>query len=133
MLNSTLKSGNKLISHLAVPSDIQPSYAPENQALVTVTVIGEDAKKHDLTDGKSVEKSVIAELSTWFPKQISSWKTIDIQYIEAALPELSSQHFDNLNQSSNMNLCGDQTYHGSVEGALISAQRAVDGFLKNAA
>ena len=133
MLNSALKSEDKLISHLAVPSDIQPSYAPENQALVTVTVIGEDAKKHGLTDGKSVEKSVISELSTWFPKQISSWKTINVQHIEAALPELTGQHFDNLTNSSNANLCGDQTYHGSVEGALISAQIAVDEFLKNAA
>ena len=133
MLNSALKSEDKLISHLAVPSDIQPSYAPENQALVTVTVIGEDAKKHGLTDGKSVEKSVISELSTWFPKQISSWKTINVQHIEAALPELTGQHFDNLTKSSNANLCGDQTYHGSVEGALISAQIAVDEFLKNAA
>ena len=106
---------------------------PAAPAIVILKAIGEDAKKHDLTDGKSVEKSVIAELSTWFPKQISSWKTINVQHIEAALPELTGQHFDNLTKSNNANLCGDQTYHGSVEGALISAQIAVDEFLKNAA
>ena len=130
MLNSTLKSARGLISHLAVPSDIQPNYAPSNQSLVTVTVVEEDAKKQGLSTIEAVKDSVIQELLRWFPEQVKDWRVLDVQYIEAALPELSSTDFDNFSQPSGDYSCGDSTYHGSVEGALLSAQRAIDNFLK---
>ena len=69
MLNSTLKSARNLISHLAVPSDIQPNYAPSNQSLVTVTVVEEDAKKQGLSTIEAVKNSVI-KLLQWFPDQV---------------------------------------------------------------
>ena len=131
MLNSNINEENALISHLAVPSDIQPTYAPENQSLIAVTVVGEDARKQSLTDKKAVEDSVIAELTKWFPEKISTWRTLDVQYIQSALPELPLSHYDNLDTISNTDRCGDHTYHGSVEGALISAQLAVSRVLKN--
>jgi hypothetical protein len=133
MLNSTLKSAKGLISHLAVPSDIQPNYAPLNQSLVTVTVVEEDAKKQGLSTNEAVKDSVIKELSQWFPDQVRDWRVLDVQYIESALPELSSADFDNFSKPSDDYSCGDSTYHGSVEGALLSAQRAIDNYLKNGA
>lgn len=126
MLNSTVSKPENIISHLAVPSDIQPNYAPRGQSLVAVTVVGEDARKQSLLDKKSIEKSVLSELSNWFPEQISSWKTLDVQYIKSALPELDSTHYDNLKNRNQPHSCGDHTFHGSVEGALLSARYAVD-------
>jgi len=133
LLNSNIEQEHGLISHLAVPSDIQPSYAPKGQSLVAVTVVGEDAKRHSLSDETAVEKSVIAELTRWFPEQISSWSTLDVQYIQSALPELGGDHYDNLTSRNRGFNCGDHTFHGSVEGALISAQLAVERALKNMA
>ena len=130
MLNSSLKSTRGLISHLAVPSDIQPNYAPSNQSLVTVTVVEEDAKKQGLSTNEAVKDSVVKELLQWFPDQVQNWRVLDVQYIQAALPELSGADFDNLSKKSDNYSCGDGTYHGSVEGALLSAQRVIDNFLK---
>ncbi len=130
MLNSTLKSERCLISHLAVPSDIQPNYAPSNLSLVTVTVVDEDAKRQGLTTKEAVEDHVTKELLGWFPNQIHNWRVLDVQYIESALPEFSGDDFDNLSKSTTTTMCGDNTYHGSVEGALLSAQRVIDNFLK---
>ena len=130
LLNSNIEQEHGLISHLAVPSDIQPSYAPEGQSLIAVTVVGEDAKNHSLSDETAVEKSVIAELTRWFPEQISSWRTLDVQYIQSALPELAGDHYNNLSSRNREFSCGDHTFHGSVEGALISAQLAVEQALK---
>lgn len=131
MLNSSLKSSNSLISHLAVPSDIQPSYAPSDQSLITVTVVAEDATKQGLTSKQAIEESVIKELSLWFPGQVDEWSVLEVQYIESALPEFSGEHFDNLANLTGDNICGDSTYHASVEGALISAQRVIDNLVKN--
>ncbi len=130
MLNSNIKSEECLISHLAVPSDIQPDYAPSNQALVTVTVVGEEAEKQGLSTKQAVEDCVIEELSGWFPNEIHQWRVLDVQYIESALPEFSGSDFDNFPKSTTATDCGDNTYHGSVEGALLSAQRAVNNILK---
>ncbi|MBK71525.1 MAG: hypothetical protein CMB43_03770 [Euryarchaeota archaeon] len=130
LLNSNIEQDRSLISHLAVPSDIQPSYAPQNQSLVAVTVVGEDAKNRSLSDERAVEESVIDELTKWFPEQISSWKTLDVQYIQSALPELTGDHYDGLTTKNRDFSCGDHTYHGSVEGALISARLAVEQALK---
>ena len=131
MLNSNLKSKNKLISHLAVPSDIQPSYAPLNQALITVTVVAEDANKHGLSSKQAIEDSVKEELHQWFPNEVNDWRTLDVQFIESALPEFSGEDFDNLSKSTVTNCCGDNTYHGSVEGALLSVHRVIDNIVKN--
>ena len=133
MLNSSLKSERCLISHLAVPSDIQPNYAPSNQSLITVTVVDEDAKKQGLSTNQAVEERVIEELLGWFPNEIQNWRVLDVQYIESALPELSSVDFDDFSKASDDYSCGDSTYHGSVEGALLSAKRVIDNFLKKGA
>ena len=102
MLNSTLKTERCLISHLAVPSDIQPNYAPSNQSLITVTVVDEDAKKQGLSTIEAVKNSVMEELLDWFPNEIQNWRVLDVQYIESALPEFSGNDFDNLSKSTNI-------------------------------
>ena len=118
---------------MAVPSDIQPNYAPSNQSLVTVTVVEEDANKQGLSTIEAVKNSVIKELLQWFPDQVQDWRVLDVQYIEAALPELSGADLDDFFKASDDYSCGDSTYHGSVEGALLSAQRVIDNFLKKGA
>ena len=74
-------------------------------------------------------KSVSWRIIRLVPNEIQI-SVLDVQYIESALPELSGNDFDNLSKSTNITFCGDNTYHGSVEGALLSAQRAIDNILK---
>ena len=133
MLNSSISLADNLISHLAVPSDIQPSYAPTGKSLIAVTVVEDAVKKRGLNHPDEVESAVLQELKNWFPEQIRTWQTLDIQYISSALPDHNASHYDNLGSSSNVVNCGDFTFHGSVEGALISAHRAVEKSIEIAA
>ena len=132
MLNSAVNQQTNIISHLAVPSDIQPNYAPPGMALVAVTVVGEDAKKQSLVDADSIEQAVLKELSQWFPDEIESWNTLDVQHVKQALPECVNIGQISHDSPQLNNTCGDHTTHGSVEGALISAQLVVTESLKNA-
>lgn len=125
MLNSNINTQNKLISHIAVPSDIQPSYAPEDKSLITVTIVGEHADEKGINSKEEISKAAVEELTEWFGKEVGEWGLLDVQHITAALPELSSSDFDNINRNNQFLECGDHTYHGSVEGALQSAVNLV--------
>ena len=90
LLNGDVKLNNGLIAHLAVPSDIQPTYAPPGRSLVTVTVVGERADAAGYTDAASVEAGVRKELAQWFPSSSPEWRLLATQHIEHALPEVGS-------------------------------------------
>ena len=125
MLNSKIKTENNLISHLAVPSDIQPSYAPVDKSLITVTIVGQQAEEMGIDSQDQITSSVIEELTEWFGEEVDAWEILDVQHITAALPELSASDFDNIDRNNPFLECGDHTYHGSVEGALQSAVKLV--------
>ena len=125
MLNSNVKTQNNLISHLAVPSDIQPSYAPLDKSLITVTIVGQHANEKGINSKDDIASSAIEELTEWFGKEVETWDILEIQHINAALPELTASDFDKIDQNNQFLECGDHTYHGSVEGALQSAVKLV--------
>ena len=50
MLNSKIKDEQKIISHVAIPTNIQPSYSADNRSLIVATIIGEDSDKLGLID-----------------------------------------------------------------------------------
>ena len=125
MLNSNINTQNKLISHIAVPSDIQPSYAPVDKSLITATIVGEHADEKGITSEEEIARSAVEELTEWFGEEVGEWNLLDVQHITTALPELSSSDFDNIDVINEFLECGDHTYHGSVEGALQSAAKLV--------
>ena len=133
LLNADVKQNDGLIAHLAVPSDVQPSYAPAGRSLVTVTVVGERADALRLTTPESVEAAVRNEVNQWFPSQAPTWRLLATQHIEHALPEVGSQRPLEATPRLNGFECGDHTLHGSVEGALQSAEhvaKVVDAHLR---
>jgi len=125
MLNSNINTQNKLISHIAVPSDIQPSYAPVDKSLITATIVGEHADEKGITSEEEIARSAVEELTEWFGEEVGEWNLLDVQHITTALPELSFSDFDNIDVINEFLECGDHTYHGSVEGALQSAAKLV--------
>ena len=137
MLNGDVKAQNQLIAHIAVPSDVQPSYAPDGRSLVTVTIVGETAEALGLTSAEEVLDVATKELRSWFGPDVEGWKNLAIQHIEHALPEVGAG-IALSGQSSATDgpfECGDHTVHGSVEGALLSAektsQRIIETFSSN--
>lgn len=137
MLNGDVKTRNQLIAHIAVPSDVQPSYAPEGRSLVTVTIVGETAEALGLSSGEEVLDVATKELRSWFGPDVDGWKNLAIQHIEHALPEVGANTgLSGLPAASDGPFeCGDHTVHGSVEGALLSAektsQRIIEAFASN--
>lgn len=133
LLNADVKTNNGLIAHLAVPSDVQPTYAPASKSLVTITVVGERADALGLLDAASVELAVRQEASRWFPEASEDWNLLATQHIEHALPEVGPEVTLLSDRRSTGFECGDHTLHGSVEGALRSAEsvaQAVDAHLR---
>ena len=137
MLNGDVKTQNQLIAHIAVPSDVQPSYAPDGRSLVTVTIVGETAEALGLTNAEEVLDVATKELRSWFGPDVDGWKNLAIQHIEHALPEVGAgTALSGLPSTTEKAFeCGDHTVHGSVEGALLSAektsQRIIEAFASN--
>ena len=133
LLNGDLKSKNQLIAHVAVPSDIQPSYAPSNRSLITVTVVGEAAQKLGLSNGSEIQSRALLELKSWFGSQVDSWDILAIQHIEHALPEISAHSGLSKNPKTHSDSfeCGDHMMHGSLEGALLSAEKTAQQVLNS--
>ena len=134
MLNGDVKLHNQLIAHIAVPSDVQPSYAPDGRSLVTVTIVGETADSLGLTDPDQVLDVATKELRSWFGSEVDAWQNLATQHIEHALPEVGAGTALTGQSSATEGpfVCGDHTVHGSVEGALLSAektsQRIIEAF-----
>ncbi|MFT5130077.1 MAG: phytoene dehydrogenase-like protein [Rhodothermales bacterium] len=126
VLNGDYELGKTLIAHLAIPSDVQPSYAPPGRSLVTVTVVGDAAEAMGLSTPDAVAGRVRTELAGWFPES-ACWSTLAIQKISAALPAREAgSDLRAIAEVAPDDLirCGDHSLHGSVEGAVRSAESA---------
>ena len=95
-----------------------------------MTIVGDRAVDAGIQDASAIDAGARADLGRWFGDgTVSGWRTLDIQNIEMALPETGAgvrlTHKPR-NGSGNVIECGDQLIHGSVEGALLSAEKAAD-------
>ncbi len=123
-LNGT---GSGLVNNVCAPSDVAPSYAPSGQALISVSVLGSP-------DPADLEARVVAELETWFGSPVRKWRHLRTYRIDRALPVQPPS--DGLTgpgyrKETGILLCGDHHWSASIEGAIISGQRAADAILKS--
>ena len=128
LLNGDYQIGKTAIAHMAVPSDVQPSYAPEGRSLVVATIVGDAADSLNLNNAEAVESRARKEIEQWFP-DCKNWKTLDVQHIKAALP--SRETGVNLSFSKSIGedgiiTCGDHMTHASMQGAVNSAETAAN-------
>lgn len=118
-------SGNGVIKNLSVPSDINPSYAPEGKSLICVNVEG---------DTEVDTAQVTAELQAWFGDRASQFERLKQFSIPMALPR--QRPGDNpfsaasLRDENGTWLCGDHRFSSSIEGALKSGERVAAAILK---
>lgn len=112
-----------LIHHLSVPSNVAPSYAPGEKALVSVSVMGYAAETTDM------ESKVGAELVDWFGPIAETWSLLATHSVDHALPIAPPGHTTSTSKENSLVICGDHTQSASIEGAIRSGILAAEGII----
>lgn len=121
-------SGNGLLQHMCVPSDICPSYAPRGSALISATVLGVP----DLED-EHLEARALTELEGWFGPQVRGYRHLRTYRIPHALPAQPVGALDPperpQRRADGVYLCGDHMDQSSIQGALRSGRRCAEALM----
>ncbi len=119
-------SGSGLVNNVCVPSDVAPSYAPAGSALISISVLG-------TPEPTDLASRVVAELESWFGKQVQTWRHLRTERIQRALPEqppTQGMLGDGFRKHEGIYVCGDHQWSASIEGAVISGLRTADAILQ---
>lgn len=121
-LNGT---GRGLVNNVCVLSDVAPGYAPPDQALISISVLGMPA----IPD---LETQILAELEPWFGPEVRGWRHLRTDRIERALPEqppIAGALGPCYREINGIFVCGDHLTSASIEGAILSGLRSADALL----
>lgn len=127
LLNGT---GHGMVNNVCVISDIAPGYAPDGQALVSISVL------KAVDDVDELHERVRLELKTWFGDEVAAWRHLRTYHIPYALPDQSDP--DTLTEAPNCRIrdgvyvCGDYRANGSINGALLSGRMAAAAVVNDA-
>jgi phytoene dehydrogenase-like protein len=120
-----------IFNNLTVMSQVAPSYAPDGQALISVSVLG-------IPDNlELLEVSVRQQLREWFGTQVSQWRLLKTYPIRNALPFAIDGRLDLKPLPAEFNdkllVCGDHRDTASINGAMASGRRAAEAILERLA
>ena len=119
-------SGAGLVNNVCVPSDVAPGYAPPGQALISVSVLGQETSPE-------LESRVLLELETWFGEMVREWRHLRTYRIQRALPEQapgSGFSGPGFQRVAGVYVCGDHLWSPSIEGAIVSGLRTAEAILR---
>jgi phytoene dehydrogenase-like protein len=110
------------VNHLAVMSDVAPSYAPAGATLISVSVLGNSA-----IDDAALTAAVREQLTGWFGSAVSTWRHLRTYRIRHALPYQTAPALDEPERPVRLDdgfyVCGDHRDNASIHGALTSGWR----------
>jgi phytoene dehydrogenase-like protein len=122
-------NGEGPVNHLAVLTNVQPSYAPPGAALICANIIG-PADEH-------IEAAVRRQLSGWFGDAVHRWRLIGSYVIPHALPEetvgVLNPPVRPARVADGLYRCGDYVASASIHGALLSGRRAAEAVIADLA
>jgi phytoene dehydrogenase-like protein len=112
-----------LVHNLCVPSDVAPAYAPDDQALLSVSTHGKV-----LGTDKELSEKIKKELTGWYGDQVATWKHLKTYRIPCALPKYLPQTAAPLSLRLNEHLyrCGDYTLYPSLNAAMRSGREVAE-------
>ena len=125
-------SGEGYVNSLLVMSDVAPHYAPEGQALLSVSLLGLDISRAE-------EAGTIArrELKEWYGPVVEEWRELRTVVIPHALPAYGpgcAPFLSSKTSEEGVFLAGDLLTIPSQEGAATAgrlAAEAVDEYLRS--
>jgi phytoene dehydrogenase-like protein len=111
------------VNHLAVMSDVAPTYAPPGKALVSVTVLGDPPQ-----DDAALEAAVRGQLAGWYGPAVGGWRHLRTDRIRHALPDQTAPALDvperPVTLGEGLYVCGDHRDTATLNGAMASGWRA---------
>lgn len=121
-------SGSGLVNNVCVPSDISPHYAPTDQSLISVSLLG-------IHTDEEIPAKVKKELADWFGNETHDWVHLRTDLIKHALPEQppesNADEAKDFLEIDGIMICGDHTTSASIEGAIISGNQTAAALLKS--
>lgn len=116
------------INHVCVPSDVQASYAPPGQALISATAIEQAS-----TDDGALDREARLQLTPWFgAKSVLQWRLLRVCRVPFSLPRSVPRPDavqDAVRVADGLYACGDYLETPSINGALRSGRRAAEAVL----
>lgn len=119
-LNGT---GRGVVNHVAVVSNVQPSYAPNGRALISVTVVGNCATRPTLLE------DIRSELAPWFGANVNDWQHLKSFVIPGAVP-LRPRFSEGWCTINGVFYAGDYLSYGSQNGALAAGRSVARSILE---
>jgi protoporphyrinogen oxidase len=110
------------VNNLCVPTEVAPEYGPPGRTLVVASVLGDHDPDID---------AVRHQLATWFGGGVRSWRHLRTTTVRQALPAYPSGARMALEPrlDSGVFACGDHREHPSLNGALLSGQKAAEAVI----
>ncbi|MCU0427088.1 MAG: FAD-dependent oxidoreductase [Candidatus Kapabacteria bacterium] len=122
VLNGT---GRGLVNNVCVPSNLAPLYAPEGQALLSVSIVGSSK-----ADDETLIEAVRKEMQAWFGAETQQWRHLRTYRIENALPDQTPPALTPSERpvrlSENIWVAGDHRATASIQGAMVSGRHAAE-------
>lgn len=120
------------VNSMCVLSNVAPSYALPDQALISVTVL----KDKSTREGKrELEKAVKAQLADWFGPEASSWRHLRTYRIEHALPlqlpPTPNPAAVNARYGKGIYICGEYGHVPGIQWAMMSGRHAAESLLRD--
>lgn len=115
------------VNHLALMSNVAPSYAPPGASLISVTMLG-TPKMGDA----ELEAIVRTQLMEWFGEQVSKWFLLRRYVVKHALPLQSGSHGGLKPLSPAVGgifVAGDHRQGASTNGAMRSGRIAAEAVM----
>jgi phytoene dehydrogenase-like protein len=124
-----INADDGVINTLCAPSDVQPSYAPAGQVLLSVTTLGVPAD-----DDAGLDARVKQELRGWYGAEVERWRLLRVHRIAHAQPAQPPAVLDAPERPVRLDdgvfVAGDHRDHASIHGALRSGHRAAAAVLQ---
>jgi protoporphyrinogen oxidase len=118
-------SSKKLVNNVAFMDRVAPHYAPKDNSLISVSLVGNWQEY----DQRVLNELVLAELQPWFPG-CNLWHHLKTYHIPYALPNDDHVRNDNFSRSlkldANCYQCGDYLLNGSINAAMKSGRMAAE-------
>jgi len=117
-----------LVNNIAVMNQISQHYSENDDALISLSLIGDHSKQNPA----ELQKRVIDELRFWYPDAIN-WKHLKTYHIGYALPDddhvLDNMDSKDLRLNAECFICRDHLMNGSINAAMKSGRLAAEAIL----